>query len=162
MVLGFLLFGMSCFWAYIAFSQLMLIWYGNLPEETHYILTRLAGPVARAHLALAILRFFVPFLLLLGRAAKSDVAHAVLLIGLLVVAGQLLDLYWIVMPEAPGRRGRRCVFAEAGPSCSWWACSFLALPGLLPATSSSLRATRLLAHSLRLPSEVRHALPQPL
>jgi hypothetical protein len=112
-VLGAFVFGMSCFWAYIAFSQFMLIWYGNLPEETAYYLTRLQGGWLRLSWLLGILRFLVPFFLLLGRPAKSD-PRVLVLACTLVVAGQLLDLYWLVMPEVH-RAGPALRFAETGP-----------------------------------------------
>jgi hypothetical protein len=113
LVLGMLLFGMSCFWAYIAFSQTMLIWYANLPEETEHLLTRWRGPWLAVSWLLGILRFFVPFFLLLARTAKTN-PRTLALGSLLCVAGQLLDLYWLIMPEAPPARSAWHA-AELGP-----------------------------------------------
>ncbi len=70
--LGTLLFAFSCFWGYIAVSQLLLIWYANLPEETFWFAERWAGGWRGVSLALMLLRFALPFLVLLSRAAKSN------------------------------------------------------------------------------------------
>jgi hypothetical protein len=95
--LGKWLFALTVFWAYIAFSQYMLIWYGNLPEETIWYQRRLAGTWNWWRPMLIVGHFVVPFLLLLPRASKRN-------LGLLGgMAGWLLlmhycDLYWQVMP----------------------------------------------------------------
>jgi hypothetical protein len=96
--LGALLFGFTIFWAYIAFSQYMLIWYGNLPEESFYMVKRLEGGWLTVSLALAAMRLFVPFFVLLSRRAKMN-ATVLFWISLWILAGQLLDLYWLIMPE---------------------------------------------------------------
>jgi len=98
--LGGLLFAFSCFWAYIAFSQYMLIWYGNIPEETVWFIRRLHGPWYPLTILLAAIRFVAPFLLLLPRRAKTAPR---LLVGVcaLLLLGQLLDLYWLIAPELP-------------------------------------------------------------
>ena len=99
--LGTLLFGMSCFWAYIAFSQFMLIWYGNLPEETVFFSVRARGGWKVVSIALPLLRFALPFAVLIGRRTKT---HPVALaaVSVLVLLGEVLDLYWIIMPTAHG------------------------------------------------------------
>ncbi len=99
--LGKWLFALTVFWAYIAFSQYMLIWYGNLPEETVWFQRRLAGSWWWWRPALAVGHFALPFILLLPRASKRNF----LLLGTL--AGWLLfmhycDLYWQVMPVLHG------------------------------------------------------------
>ncbi len=96
--LGALLFAFSCFWAYIAFSQYMLIWYANIPEETPYMVHRLRGGWLGVSVALALARFVVPFLLLLSRHAKTN-PRILLIAAVLILGGQLLDLYWLIMPE---------------------------------------------------------------
>jgi len=96
--LGALLFAFTCFWAYIAFSQYLLIWYANIPEETGYLAQRLEGGWLGVSVALAIVRFAVPFLILLGRHAKMS-PRILVWVSVLILAGQLLDLYWLVMPE---------------------------------------------------------------
>ncbi len=96
--LGALLFGFSCFWAYIGFSQFMLIWYGHMPEETMYYYARLSGPWGSVTVLLALLRFVLPFLLLMSRRAKMS-TQMLIAMSSLVLIGQLVDLYWMIMPE---------------------------------------------------------------
>lgn len=94
---GKLLFGFVVFWAYIAFSQFMLIWYGAIPEETAWYAERLHGSWRGATLALAIGHFVLPFFILLMRSVKRNrVQLAAVSVWLLVV--HYLDLYWLVMP----------------------------------------------------------------
>ena len=95
---GKLVFAFVCFWAYIAFSQFFLIWYGNLPEETGWYHVRLSGSWKALSAALALGHFVLPFLFLMGRTVKRRTA------GLLMGAGwmllmHLLDIYWLVMPS---------------------------------------------------------------
>ncbi|WP_374028846.1 molybdopterin oxidoreductase [Bdellovibrio bacteriovorus] len=90
--------GFSIFWAYIAFSQFMLIWYANLPEETEYYIMRSQGGWMGISMALLIFRFVVPFLALLPRGAKRNDNH-VLLVSALVLVMQYVDIYWMVYPN---------------------------------------------------------------
>jgi hypothetical protein len=99
--LGALLFAFTCFWAYIAFSQFMLIWYGNLPEETIYFIHRTEHGWMPISILLAMLRFVLPFFLLLPRDAKTSPRH-LLVVSALVLLGQLVDLYWLIFPQALG------------------------------------------------------------
>jgi hypothetical protein len=103
--LGKLLFAFCIFWAYIAFSQYMLIWYGNLPEETVYFLKRMGqGTWQVFGILLPVFRFVLPFLLLLRRDAKRTPAVLVTASGIVLV-GHYLDLAWIVLPAfAPSLR----------------------------------------------------------
>jgi hypothetical protein len=96
--LGGFLFAFTVFWAYIAFSQFMLIWYANLPEETFWFHTRLTGGWYPVTFILPILRFIVPFFALLSREVKMD-ARRLSLVAVLVLVGQALDLYWLIVPE---------------------------------------------------------------
>jgi hypothetical protein len=66
-MMGKLLFCFSIFWGYIGFSQYMLIWYGNIPEETSWFLRRNIGSWNTLSIALVVGRFFIPFLYLLFR-----------------------------------------------------------------------------------------------
>lgn len=111
--LGALQFAFTCFWAYIAFSQYMLIWYGNMPEESFYLYDRLAGGWLAVSIALAVLRFVVPFLALLSRRAKMN-RKMLWWVSIIVLAGQLLDLYWLIMP-ARYREAPVLGWQEAGP-----------------------------------------------
>lgn len=90
--------GFSIFWAYIAFSQFMLMWYANLPEETEYYIMRAQGGWMGVSAALLIFRFIVPFLALLPRGAKRNDSQ-VLLVSALVLVMQYVDIYWMVYPN---------------------------------------------------------------
>jgi hypothetical protein len=63
--------GFTVFWAYIAFSQFMLIWYANIPEETEYYIMRSQNGWLGISFGLLIFRFIVPFLALLPRAGSE-------------------------------------------------------------------------------------------
>jgi len=100
---GKLMFAFVVFWAYIAFSQYLLIWYGNIPEETVWFLERQTGEWTWVSLTLLFGHFLLPFLFLVSRRPKRR--------GQTLVAGAVwllvmhwLDLYWIVMPQiSPGK-----------------------------------------------------------
>ena len=95
--LGKYLFGFSILWAYLWFSQYMLIWYANIPEETIYYQTLLSKGYGEAIVAMLILSFALPFLILLSSRAKQK---KLLLFGtaLLILLGQYLNFYLMVMP----------------------------------------------------------------
>ncbi len=95
--IGKLLFGLNVFWAYIAFSQYMLIWYGNLPEETVFFYERNIGNWKNVTLILPIGHFVIPFLLLISRTAKRN--QFLLGFGALwLLVMHYIDLFWIVLP----------------------------------------------------------------
>jgi hypothetical protein len=95
--LGKWLFCMTVFWAYIAFSQYLLIWYANLPEETIYFRQRFEGTWAWWSWALLIGHFIIPFLALIMRATKRNV-RALMAMALWIMAAHFVDIYWQVMP----------------------------------------------------------------
>lgn len=90
--------GFTVFWAYIAFSQFMLIWYANIPEETEYYLMRSEGAWTAISLSLLVLKFIVPFLALLPRGAKRSETHLIL-VSVLILVMQYVDVYWMVYPN---------------------------------------------------------------
>lgn len=96
--LGKFLFGFTVFWAYIAFSQYMLIWYANLPEETVYYLPRLEHGWLAVSISLVVFKFIVPFLALLPRWAKRTPTHLAA-VSILILIMQYVDLYWLVYPS---------------------------------------------------------------
>jgi hypothetical protein len=97
--LGRLLFAFVVFWAYIAFSQYMLIWYANLPEETVYYFYRQEGQWVWITLLLLFGHFILPFLALISRHPKRRVASLVAAAAWLLVM-HWIDVYWLVMPES--------------------------------------------------------------
>jgi hypothetical protein len=95
--LGKWLFALTAFYTYIAFSQYLLIWYANLPEETIWYRHRSAGSWLYVALAMPFIRFIIPFFILLCRPAKRNLTILGLMAGWVVVM-EYIDLYWIVMP----------------------------------------------------------------
>lgn len=93
-----LLFGFNCFWAYIAFSQYLLIWYANIPEETVWIIDRQQHRWNLVTLTLVFGHFVIPFLVLMPRAVKRNTS-LVIAISLLLLGMHWLDLYWLVYPQ---------------------------------------------------------------
>jgi hypothetical protein len=94
---GKLMFAFTCFWTYIAFSQFMLIWIANLPEETPFFTLRMKETWRPVSIILIVCHFFIPFLILLSRKLKRQPSRlAVMAVWLVLV--QLLDLYWLVVP----------------------------------------------------------------
>ena len=96
--LGKFLLGLVIFWAYIAFSQYMLVWYANLPEEAIYYLHRSAGDWKWLSLSLIVFNFIVPFLFLLPRWVKRD-STALVIVSVLVLITQYFDIYWMTYPQ---------------------------------------------------------------
>jgi hypothetical protein len=98
---GKYIFGFTIFWAYVSFSQFMLMWYANIPEETEFYYHRAHPDHGWAVLtyALPITNFFLPFFFLLSRHVKRN--RALLAIAAVyILAVHALDLYWLVMPTA--------------------------------------------------------------
>lgn len=96
--LGKFLKGFTVFMAYIGFSQFLLIWYANLPEETIFYLARANGWWMAITFSLLILKFAVPFLLLLPRWAKRTPNHLVM-VSVLILIMQYVDIHWMVFPN---------------------------------------------------------------
>ena len=96
--LGKLTFAFVFFWGYIAFSQYMLIWYANMPEETQFYMTRQIGPWAGVSLALIVVHFVLPFLGLMSRHAKRRLPLLAFWLIWLLVA-HAFDLFWLIMPN---------------------------------------------------------------
>jgi hypothetical protein len=100
--IGKFMFAFTVFWAYIAFSQYMLIWYGNIPEETEWFLKRQTGGWTAISLALLFGHFILPFLLLISRHVKRR-PLPLAVIGVYVALMCWVDMYWLVIPEfSPG------------------------------------------------------------
>ncbi len=99
--LGKLLLGFSCFWMYIWFSQYMLIWYTNMPEETSYFITRTQGPWGAIVVMCILLNWAIPFFVLLPRPAKRS-AGVMMKVAVVVLIGRYLDLYLMVFPSTLG------------------------------------------------------------
>lgn len=96
--LGKYLLGFTVFWAYIAYSQYMLIWYANLPEETFFFMDRAKGSWVYLSASLIVFKFIVPFFALLPRWAKRTPAHLAA-VSILILIMQFVDIYWLVYPS---------------------------------------------------------------
>lgn len=96
--LGALLFAFTNFWAYIAFSQFMLIWYANLPEETIFFMDRFEGSWIYVSIGLIFIRFVIPYIGLLSQPSKMS-AKNLKFFSLWILFAHFYDLYWLIMPE---------------------------------------------------------------
>jgi hypothetical protein len=92
-----IMFGFTVFWAYIAFSQYFLIWYGNVPEETQFYLLRWNGSWYGLSIMLPILYFVLPFFMLLPRAHKRSPKWLAFVSAWILVM-HAYDLYWQILP----------------------------------------------------------------
>jgi hypothetical protein len=96
--LGKLLLAFVMIWAYLAFSQLLIIWAGNLPEEIPFYLPRMQTSWRWIGVLLVAFQFGVPFLLLLSRGLKRH-TRRLIAVAALVIAMRFIDLFWLVAPE---------------------------------------------------------------
>jgi hypothetical protein len=110
--LGTLMFVFVNFWAYIAFSQFLLIWYANLPEETTWFIARWKNGWEYISVLLIVVHFAVPYFMLLSQDSKMDLKRLKFMSVWLLFA-HLLDLYWLVMPSF-----------SVSPVLSWMEISF--------------------------------------
>jgi hypothetical protein len=94
--LGKFMFGASVFWGYLWFSQFMLIWYANIPEEVTYFQDRWKN-YQFVWGALPVLNLFLPMLLLMDKAAKRNF-NIMTITGVIIVVGHWLDVFQMVMP----------------------------------------------------------------
>jgi hypothetical protein len=107
--LGKLLFGFVFFWAYIAFSQYLLIWYANIPEETVWYLVRQSKGWQWVSLILLVGHFLIPFFGMLSKHVRRN-RGALVVWASFILLMHWLDLYWLVMPQ----------FSPDGPTLGIW------------------------------------------
>lgn len=111
--LGALLFALTTLAGYMAFAQFLLIWYGNLPDETVWYAVRERGLWLVIFVVLCIAQFVVPFAALMPKPAKTNVRRLRWVAGW-VLAAHGLELYWIVLPSVPGAAGNPAWWPELG------------------------------------------------
>src|SRR6202051_1987570 len=99
--LGSFLLTFVMLWAYLEFSQFLIIWGGNLSEEIPWYLRRMQGTWGQVGLLLVLLNFALPFFLLLFRNVKRRTG-SLLLVAALVLVMRLVDMYWMVLPAFGG------------------------------------------------------------
>lgn len=101
--LGQLFLAFVMLYAYFAFSQYLIIWSGNIPEETPWYLSRLTGGWQYVGVGVLICEFAIPFILLLSRPLKKD-PYRLAKVALFVLAARLLDVFWMIKPSfSPGQ-----------------------------------------------------------
>jgi hypothetical protein len=96
--LGTWLLAWCTFVAYIGFSQFMLIWYANLPEETPFFLDHLYEQWGCVYIAVFLLKWAIPFFVLMPKPCRTNP----MVLGIMATAillAQWLDLYWLITPE---------------------------------------------------------------
>jgi hypothetical protein len=95
--LGNLMLAFTILWAYLSFSQFLIVWSGNLPEEIPWYVRRESGGWGYIAVLLIVFHFFVPFVVLLSRFVKRNAALLYkVAIGMIII--RLLDVYWVVEP----------------------------------------------------------------
>ncbi|MFH1686237.1 MAG: hypothetical protein ABIE70_01790 [bacterium] len=143
--LGKLLFAFTIFWGYMAFSQYFLIWYGNIPEETVWMLHRWEGSWKTVTLALVFGHFVLPFFALFPHATKRF-RPAMLTIALWMLAMHWLDLYWIAMPILH-HHGAHISWVDLttmfgiGGIFIWWTWRMIAAQPVVPVGDPKLEAS---------------------
>lgn len=96
--LGKLLLALVMLWTYFSFSQFLIIWSGNLPEEIRWYLPRTHGGWGAIALIVVVFHFAFPFLFLLSRSFKRD-ASKLVIVAVLILVMRLLDLFWTITPS---------------------------------------------------------------
>jgi len=118
---GKLMLAFTMLWAYFSFSQFLIMWAGNLPEEIEWFKRRITGGWGTVALVIVLFHFALPFLLLLSRDLKRNPRQLVFVAGLMLVM-RLVDLIWQVEPGFEG---------DHAPALYWmYAAATLAIGGL--------------------------------
>ena len=94
------MFGFSVFWAYLWFSQFMLIWYANIPEEVTYFITRLED-YQIPFFGMLVMNFILPFLILINSDFKR-LNWIIITAGIIILIGHYMDVFNMIMPSAVG------------------------------------------------------------
>lgn len=94
------MFAISVFWTYLWFSQFMLIWYSNIPEEVTYFITRIED-YQLPFFGMLIMNFIFPLLVLMSSEFKRA-NYIIMMVGIVVVLGHYLDVFNMIMPSAVG------------------------------------------------------------
>ena len=98
--LGKFMFGISVFWTYLWFSQFMLIWYSNIPEEVTYFITRIED-YNLPFFGMVVMNFVFPLLILMNSDYKR-INYFVVMAGIVIILGHYMDVFNMIMPSAVG------------------------------------------------------------
>ncbi|MBT6161932.1 MAG: quinol:cytochrome C oxidoreductase [Flavobacteriaceae bacterium] len=98
--LGKFMFGISIFWTYLWFSQFMLIWYSNIPEEVTYFITRIED-YNLPFFGMLVMNFIFPILVLMNSDYKR-INYFIVMAGIVIVLGHYMDVFNMIMPSAVG------------------------------------------------------------
>ncbi len=98
--LGKFMFGVSVFWTYLWFSQFMLIWYSNIPEEVTYFITRIED-YNITFFGMIAMNFLFPLLILMNSDYKRT-NYFIIMAGIVIILGHYLDVFNMIMPSAVG------------------------------------------------------------
>ena len=113
--LGKLCFGFTVFWTYLMWAQFLVIWYGNLPEETGFVFSRLWGEWRPVGAAVLLGMFIIPFFGLLGVAPKK-VRATLAFFAIVSLVSLWLERYLLVMPSVTTLSGPEFGLVELGPT----------------------------------------------
>jgi hypothetical protein len=116
--LGKLIFGFSVFWTYLMWSQFLVIWYGNLPEETGFVFSRLWGDWRPLGATVFAGMFLVPFAGLIGEAPKKN-RFTLGFFSLVSFSALFLERYLLVLPSVAEHNGPEIGLAEVGPTLAF-------------------------------------------
>jgi hypothetical protein len=98
--LGKFMFGISVFWTYLWFSQFMLIWYSNIPEEVTYFITRIED-YNLPFFGMVVMNFIFPLLILMNSDYKR-INYFIVMAGIVIILGHYMDVFNMIMPSAVG------------------------------------------------------------
>ena len=98
--LGKFMFGISIFWTYLWFSQFMLIWYSNIPEEVTYFITRIED-YNLPFFGMLVMNFIFPLLILMNSDYKR-INYFIVMAGIVILLGHYMDVFNMIMPSAVG------------------------------------------------------------
>ncbi len=147
---GKLMLAFTAFWTYCAFSQFMLIWIANIPEEAAWYVVRMKGGWSGVGVFLIVGNFFLPFFALLSRELKFR-PRALAVVALWLMCVHYVDIYWLIMPALfpagmqPHLAHLAALIGVGGTAAAtalWRAKGHFAIPVKDPNLSYSLRYTQ--------------------
>lgn len=117
--IGKFMFAFSIFWTYLWFSQYMLIWYANIPEETVYFKQRVQGPYRGIFFLNLIINFIAPFLILMRRASKRNYM-VITIMACVIIFGHWLDFFQMAQPGIVNNSHHNHPDTAMSPALGWF------------------------------------------